>query len=99
IRVEEYQRPKFYVEYDRQQGAYRLGDSIRVHGTAKAYAGNNIDGAAVSYRVVRKARFPWWYSWRFAPSGSEQEIAHGTAKTDANGKFDIGFTAIPDRSV
>jgi hypothetical protein len=30
---------------------------------AKAYAGNNIDGAKINYRVVREARFI--YDWLF----------------------------------
>jgi uncharacterized protein YfaS (alpha-2-macroglobulin family) len=57
--VEEYKRPKFYVEVLKPTGTYRLFDSITVTGTSKAYAGNNIDGATVKYRVVRKVRYPF----------------------------------------
>ncbi len=56
--VEEYKRPKFSVEVKKPAGTYRVNDSIKVTGIAKAYAGNNVDGAAVKYRVVRKVRYP-----------------------------------------
>jgi TonB-dependent SusC/RagA subfamily outer membrane receptor len=99
--VEEYKRPKFYVEYDKLKGGYRVGDTIRVTGNAKAYAGNLIDGAKVKYRVVRQARFPYpWLYWRWGrPAVSEQEIAHGEATTTTDGKFTVAFAAIPDRKV
>ncbi|MFT3933893.1 MAG: alpha-2-macroglobulin family protein [Chitinophagaceae bacterium] len=99
--VEEYKRPKFYVEYEPVKGSYKVNDSITVTGVAKAYAGNNVDGAQVKYRVQRVARFiyPWLY-WRWGyPQASNMEIANGTVTTDADGKFKIDFKAIPDLSV
>jgi hypothetical protein len=96
--VEEYKRPKFYVDYEPLKGTYKVNDKIKITGTAKAYAGNNIDGAMVKYRVVRQPRFlyPWlfWRGW-FPPS-APMEIAHGEATTDKDGKFVVEFTAIPD---
>lgn len=64
--MEEYKRPKFYVDYEKIKGAYKVNDNIKVTGMAKAYAGNNIDGAKVKYRVVRQPRFiyPWMF-WRW----------------------------------
>ena len=56
FRVEEYKRPKFYVDYEPIKGTYKVNDKIKVTGIAKAYAGNNIDGAMVKYRVVRQPR-------------------------------------------
>ncbi len=99
--VEEYKRPKFQVEYEPLKGSYRVGDSIEVTGTAKAYAGNNIDGAKVEFRVRRNARFPYpWLYWRYgAPASNAMEIAHGSIKTDADGKFVVRFKAIPDASI
>ncbi len=99
--VEEYKRPKFYVEYEKIKGTYTVNDSITVKGNAKAFAGNNIDGAKVTYRVQRVARFiyPWLY-WKIGyPRGRNAEITHGELKTNADGSFSITFKAIPDASV
>lgn len=98
LQVEEYKRPKFYVEHDPLKGAYRVNDLIKITGAAKAYAGNNIDGAQVKYRVMRQGRFLYpWFSRRIAyPPSSSQEIAHGETTTDKDGKFSLTFTAIPD---
>jgi uncharacterized protein YfaS (alpha-2-macroglobulin family) len=101
IRVEEYKRPKFYVNYEPLKGTYKVNDKIKITGTAKAYAGNMIDGANVQYRVVRESRFP--YPWLFrkwwSPATQSMEITHGEVKTDKDGKFIIEFTAIPDLKV
>ncbi len=99
--VEEYKRPKFYVDYEKLKGSYHLNDTIKIRGFAKAYAGNNIDGANVKYRVVRKAHYPYpWLYWSWGnPRSESQEIAHGEIKTNADGKFFITFAAIPDRSI
>lgn len=96
--VEEYKRPKFYVEYTKLKGSYRVWDTIRVSGAAKAYAGNTIGGAMVKYRVMRTARYryPLYGSWRRPYPTQGQEIAHGTIRTNAEGKFNIAFPAIPD---
>lgn len=99
--VEEYKRPKFLVEYEELKGAYQVGDSIEVTGIAKAYAGNNINDAKVSYRVVRQARFqyPVWGRRIWLPPVQPLEITHGETVTDAQGRFTIRFHAIPDKKL
>jgi len=106
--VEEYKRPKFSVAIKKPAGTYRVNDSIKVTGIAKAYAGNNVDGAAVKYRVVRKVRYPIWWGYggyirkgRGIPYGSNEqvEITNGTATTDSKGEFNITFKALPDESI
>jgi uncharacterized protein YfaS (alpha-2-macroglobulin family) len=100
--VEEYKRPKFSVAFEPVTQAYRLMDTVQLTGTAKAYAGNTISGAKVSYRVQRQPRLLYdWYSFRSSfPQGYEaMEIAHGESVTDADGKFTVHFTAIPDKKV
>ncbi len=101
ITVEEYKRPKFELNFKAISGTYKLGEKINITGIAKAYAGNNIDGAKVKYRVVRTARFPYWsYWWRMPrPSSSSVEIENGEMLTDENGEFEISFIAMPDKSV
>jgi uncharacterized protein YfaS (alpha-2-macroglobulin family) len=99
--VEEYKRPKFEVKLDPVKGSFRLGEEIKTTGKATAYSGANIDGADVKYRVVRRARFPyWWWCWYgYYPNSPEMEITNGVTQTDAEGKFEVNFTAIPDESV
>jgi uncharacterized protein YfaS (alpha-2-macroglobulin family) len=99
--VEEYKRPKFEVGFDPIKGTYKLGEKVTVKGTAKAYAGSNIDNAQVKYRVVRTASFPyWWYYWYgYYPTSAKMEITNGTATTNEMGEFTIEFTAIPDYKV
>ncbi len=68
-----------------------------------AYTGAAINDAQVKYRVVRQVRFPPWLRWRYwwrpFPSSPSQEISHGTARTGADGSFEVEFTAKPDLSV
>lgn len=100
--VEEYKRPKFMVTFDELKGTYALNDAIKMTGKAEAYAGNNVDGAAVKYRVVRNVIFPYyWLYWSYygGQDFAETEIANGTTMTDKDGKFEIAFTAKPDLSV
>ncbi len=101
--VEEYKRPKFTTEIKKSEGSYRVNDSITVTGISKAYAGNNIDGAKVAYRVVRIVRYQiWWGYYRsfYPPRGGneEMEITNGVTTTDANGEFKMTFKAIPDET-
>ncbi|MCB0476133.1 MAG: alpha-2-macroglobulin, partial [Flavobacteriaceae bacterium] len=95
--VEEYKRPKFEAEFLPVTGTYHVNDSVIVTGKATAYAGSNISGAKVVYRVTRTAQFPEWYWYRRPAYNSEDmEIAHGETLTDAEGTFKIDFPAIPD---
>ncbi len=106
--VEEYKRPKFFTEIKKPEGTYRVNDSIKVTGTAKAYAGNMVDGATVKYRVVRKVHYPAWWGWSgyirkggLMPYGRNEqvEITNGVASTDSKGEFNITFKALPDESI
>lgn len=98
FRVEEYKRPKFEVKMKPLEGDFVLNQKILVKGNAKAYAGSNIDGAKVKYRVTRSVRYPYyWWGWQATEGG--QEIAFGEIETDAAGAFVVPFVAMPDKSV
>ena len=97
--VEEYKRPTFFVGYDTLKESYKIGDTIKLQGFAKAYAGYPIDGAVLTYRVYRETRFPYPWLFRYYPSNSEVEIVHGESVTNAQGNFSIRFPAISDNSV
>jgi len=98
VNVEEYKRPQFQVELDAPTDAPKLGTDVQVAGKATAYTGAAIGGAQVSWRVERRVRFPYWCWWAL-PISETQAIAHGSTLTEADGSFDLLFTALPDLSV
>ena len=94
IRVEEYKRPTFHVDFPEVKQAYAAGDTITVKGVALSYAGVPVQEAKVSYKVTRRTAFWWWsYSryWDASIIGyghDGTEVYSGTAKTDAAGQFE-----------
>ena len=101
FRVEEYKRPKFNIEMKPITDELMVNDKVNVTGIAKAYAGNNIDGAKVKYRVTRTTGFHWsYYSyWNWQPYYQPKEIQQGELVTDENGEFKVIFTALPDKTI
>ncbi|MCS7085545.1 MAG: MG2 domain-containing protein, partial [Bacteroidia bacterium] len=100
VSVEEYKRPKFEVSFEPTTGSFALGQEVRIEGKAVFYAGAAVDGAEATYRVVRKARYPYWKWWWIPiPETPEVEILNGQTPTDAQGKFSFAFRALPDESV
>ena len=95
FKVEEYKRPKFEVEIEKNKGVYNLNDKVKVDGKAIAFSGANIDNAKVSYRVYRQEIFTFWPWYRSIPAGrgEREEITFGETKTDAEGKFTFDFIA------
>lgn len=103
ISMEEYKRPKFRVSLAEPGESTRLGEVVALTGKAESYAGAAVDGAEVRWRVTREARWPgWlrWCGWFFPPTNQgAKEIAHGVAKTETDGSFEIRFTAEPDLTI
>ena len=97
IKVEEYKRPKFEVEIEKNKGVYSLNEKVKVDGKAVAFSGANIDNAKVSYRVYRQEIFTFWPWYRIIPPGrgEREEITFGDTITDAEGKFTFDFVAKP----
>ncbi|MDQ6471980.1 alpha-2-macroglobulin family protein [Flavobacterium sp. LHD-80] len=91
FKVEEYKRPKFEVTFDPKKETFQVNQSVKVKGTAKAFAGSNVSDAEVSYTVTRFTSYHKNYFGR----EDEEEIADGEIKTDASGKFVIDFIALP----
>mgnify|MGYP001627355924 CR=1 FL=1 len=101
IQIEEYKRPKFEVLFDTLKESFGLYDNVRVTGTAKAYAGNSLEGAKVVYRVVREARYPYYwcfYRWGL-PESPSVLMTEGVVYTTSSGAFEIDFAAIPDEAI
>ncbi|MFV0184450.1 MG2 domain-containing protein [Empedobacter falsenii] len=97
FKVEEYKRPKFKVEIEKNKGVYSLNDKVKVEGKAIAFSGATIDNAKVSYRVYRQEIFTFWPWYRSIPvgRGEREEITFGDTTTDAEGKFNFEFVAKP----
>jgi len=99
IFVEEYKRPKFEVLLHQIDKEYKLGDTITLKGTAKAYTGNGIESAKIRYTVQRVTSFPWIEWGRAVPRGENKRIALGELKTDKDGNFEINFKALVDKLI
>jgi len=94
FKVEEYKRPKFKVDFDPKKESFQINQSIKVNGTAKAFAGSNISDAKVTYTVNRFTSYFRNYYGR----EQNETIATGETKTDATGKFVITFIAQPAKN-
>lgn len=98
--VEEYKRPKFETSFNQVTESYKVNDSVTIHGTAKAFAGSAVTNAKVKYRVKRIVNLPRWYYWsRPYFNSAPQEITQGETITDASGKYELIFKALPDTSI
>lgn len=94
--VEEYKRPTFAVQILPIAKAYRLGDTVRIQGIAKGYAGNPIDGVKMRYSMRRVSVFSFDEDEdRFNDNAGT--IAHaGDTMTDGKGAFEVYFVPQAD---
>ena len=95
IRVEEYKRPTFRVEFPKVNKKYEAGDTLEVRAKALTYAGVPVQGARVKYTVERRQSL-WWRpaplpgtAGKAVPGQAGEELAHGEAVTDADGSFTV----------
>ena len=93
IRVEEYKRPSFEVEFAEYNEAYQQGDTVHVQAKAVSYAGVPVQGAKVKYTVRRQIAW-WWlnYSWYWqrawmGESTQSETLKEGEAVTADDGSF------------
>ncbi len=103
VKVENYKRPTFKVEFKPINEELKLDQNIKVTGIAEGYAGNAIGKANVKYKVVRNVNFPWplYRDYRWLPPFDYKEviIATGEVETNESGEFIIDFKAIADDKV
>ncbi len=92
IRVEEYKRPAFEVNFDAQTATYSFGDTVSITGNVQSLMGVASPGAVVKYRVVRQPDFFWRSGFV-----SEKQIANGEIKSNEEGKFIFSFVPGRDR--
>jgi hypothetical protein len=100
IRVEQYKRPSFFLNFETPKEATRLNDSITVLLNLRSYAGNSLNNAKVKYRVMRNSKpsFTDYRSYSF-PYKPTIEIANGQLITNQTGQCSIKFKANPDLTV
>ncbi len=100
LRVEQYKRPSFFLNFEIPKEATRLNDSITVPLNLRAYAGNSLNNVKVKYRVMRlvKPSFSYYPNYSF-PYKSPIEIANGEIVSNELGKCSIRFKASPDQSI
>ncbi len=95
FRVEEYNRPSFTVDLDPVQGIYSFGDSVRVTGMLKSYAGYGISDGSISYRIWINSEPLYRTYIRF----DREMIAQGVVSSGPDGRFSIPFEAAAPRGV
>ena len=95
IRVEEYKRPTFEINFENIKEQYKLNHDVTVRGSVDALAGFGLDDVQYTYRVVRKTSFPWRCWWWWYPSVEDEQIDFGEARTDEKGKFAVTFNLKP----
>lgn len=85
VSVEQYRRPTFEITFDPYKQSYHPGDTVRMKGWAKTYAGMPVQGGKVEYKVVRRPSL--WWGWR----GRAQETTLMTrqAVTADDGSFEV----------
>ncbi len=90
IRVEEYKRPTFEVVLDTLKQSVALGDTIKLSGKAKGYAGNGISDASFTYTVTRRLSYPR-YCYYFPYPSQEEIVIQGVGTTDLSGNIGLSF--------
>lgn len=100
VKVEEYKRPTFKVDFEPFTQFYKLGDSIIVKGKVNAFSGYGLSGARVVYNVTRVPEMRPYFDaanqGRRIMYGNNNKIAIiaiDTIKTDEQGNFKFKFLA------
>ena len=88
IRVEEYKRPTFDIQFAENDKIYRLGDQVIVAGNVRTFSGVAVQNVTLQYRITRRNH--WLFRWiRRDPV----QIAAGTVQMKDDGNFEIAFIA------
>lgn len=95
VRVEEYKRPTFSVEFDPVEGAFALGDSVTLRGKVQTYSGVPVSQARVKFQTLRSQT--WFGYWWMRPS--EEEVDCGEVLTDEDGRFELPMLLTDEREM
>jgi len=92
FKVEEYKRPTFEVTFQIPTETFVIGDTIKLTGRARAFAGNNIANAKVYHTIKRD----FYDLWSYSDAENAVAIATDSLTTDDSGNFSIKFIAAAD---
>lgn len=96
IRVEEYKRPTFLVEFPKINEKYQNGDTIMVRAKATTYAGTPVQGAKVSYNITRRPAL-WWRGFIPGKGMATQMLGSDETITGDDGSFVVSVPMVlPD---
>jgi uncharacterized protein YfaS (alpha-2-macroglobulin family) len=97
VRVEEYKRPTFEVNFKDSGSALRLNRPATFTGEVKYYFGLPVTSGTVKWRATREPVYPYWWGWYGRGTmSSAQTVAGGTCSLNADGIFNISFTPEAD---
>jgi len=102
VKVEEYKRPSFQVEFLPLKESYKLNDTVTVKGNVTAFSGYGLSLAKVAYHVLRSQNRVFMnpnvgralYGSRY-DNPETTEIKTDTIMTDDQGQFEAKFNALP----
>jgi uncharacterized protein YfaS (alpha-2-macroglobulin family) len=102
VKVEEYKRPTFQVEFLPVKESYKLNDTITVKGKVTAFSGYGLSQAKVAYHITRSRNIIFMpykpgvkFNYRNNYNNPIAEIKADTILTDNQGNYTIKFKAIP----
>lgn len=101
LKVEEYKRPTFLVEMNKDGAEYRLNKEAVLSGKAKYYFGMPVTSGKAAYTIHRRVILPWWCFWGGWDWGSSRQDAlleSGVVKLADDGSFEIKFTPKADEN-
>ena len=94
IRVEEYKRPTFKVDFLPIKEEVTFGKPVRITGEAQTFSGIALQAGEVNWTITRR---PFW-ARLYMPNPFDytyEQVANGTAKVDSKGNFSLSF--VPER--
>lgn len=94
IRVEEYKRPTFQVEFPEVNEKYQNGDTLMVRAKALTYAGVPVQGAKVEYTVKRRPALWWRYCKMDSGYEGIEVLASGETATESDGSFVVNVPMV-----
>lgn len=86
VKVEEYKKPTYQVNFLPLKGTYSLGNSLTLTGEAKTFSGAMVQSAKVKYTVKRRQGY--WYRF-FSHLDVNRDLDTGETSTDVNGQFSV----------